>query len=109
MIATPAAIESRPVRTLAWRTRLSMPVVSAMPSPSRMKRAPMKVARLRTLQSMLRDENSGDDQQQAVEQQQRPVAGDALGGLTRELMSKVGDCARCNEHVCPPRVVGVTG
>ena len=54
MIATPAAIESSPVRTLARRTRASMPRVSASATPSKMNSAPMKVARLRIDHSMLK-------------------------------------------------------
>jgi len=52
MIATPAAAERTPVRRLAGR--LSMPTVRIAQRPSKMNSAPMNVARLRMLQSMLK-------------------------------------------------------
>src|SRR5262245_42471680 len=52
MIATPAATESSPVTTLAARP--AIPTVSIAQKPSKMNRAPMKAARLLTLQSMLK-------------------------------------------------------
>jgi len=54
MITTPAAMDSRPVTTFARRTRRSMPVVSASIAPWKMKSAPMNVARLLIVQSMLK-------------------------------------------------------
>jgi hypothetical protein len=54
MIAMPAAIESSPLRALAGLTRASMPDVSIAEKPSKMNSAPMNVARLLTLQSMLK-------------------------------------------------------
>ena len=53
-IATPAAIESRPVITFTRRTRASIPVVSAVAMPWTMNSAPMNVARSRIVQSMLK-------------------------------------------------------
>ena len=57
MIATPTAIDSNPVTTLARRERASMPKVRAIEIPSKMNSAPMKVARLRTLQSIVKMRN----------------------------------------------------
>ena len=54
MIAMPVAIESSPETTLARRTRASMPEMSARETPSKMNRAPMKVASELTVQSMLK-------------------------------------------------------
>ena len=54
MIAMPAAIDSSPLMTFPRLTRASMPEVRDIMTPSTMNSAPMKVARLRTSQSMLK-------------------------------------------------------
>jgi hypothetical protein len=54
MITTPAAIDSTPAIAFARRTRTSMPLVSASAMPCTMKTAPMNVARLLIVQSMLK-------------------------------------------------------
>jgi len=63
-----------------------------------MNSAPTNVARLRIDPVDTEDQDAGDDQRQAVEKQPPPVAGHALGGFARELVTEVRHGAGCDEH-----------
>jgi glyoxylase-like metal-dependent hydrolase (beta-lactamase superfamily II) len=90
MITIPVAIDSRPVTTLARRTRASMPVVRASTTPWKMNSAPMNVASSRIVQSMLKTRIPATTSSAPFEQQHRPVARHLRGGGAGELVADVG-------------------
>ena len=97
-IAMPAAIDSSPVATLIRRTRLSIPEVSAVVTPSMMNKAPVKVARLTTLQLMLKMSTPATISSSPLTSSRHQFEA-TRSAASRLNFCVIGQCAGGEEHV----------
>ncbi len=94
MIAMPAATERRPVMTLARRTRSSSPEVQRRRDALENEERSEECGEAAEAPVDREDEHARHEQQQAVQKEDPPVAGHALGGRARNR----GEVARGNKH-----------